>query len=727
MPPVFILDSDNTWKEVTRTNFNVRDLTATKTPDQAFTLDSDNTWKPWFATDDGTIILVGCEETATTGDTVTVDVPTGAATGDYLIAIVAVFTDPTTVNVGQVTTSTSDWILPAGWTGVVDKVGVRRDSSDPCVLVAYREVDGTEPASYDFELNQTVTTNRIVGNICAFRNVDAPIVESATVSYDEPAFIRSDASVGPLANRDVIEVPAIRVPGESATIVISAVNGQFNTTDEQGQGASLIDNKNAGGTIRARWIDSETGDGEAFTNLITSPFDITGADWTDVGGTSGTNNAGGQDLAERDSYFLESGATGRHGVEQDISVVAGETYYIYCLADALPDSGETREGGQLRGLSLTWTEGATEVGQTYEGNQSSAGNALTVRKLSAVGAGFDEFYLYPWQGRFTVALAKVTAAATGTATLGIYGGTITGSVLDWENRAAVTQTIFDEGAGNIMEVHGVYVGTDPWVDPRFSEMDGDDGTGLLASDGWVLPRFLTSSTTLGTGESSTDEEIHTMHVAFTLPASGVAIASRARPRFWDNRGIKPDSRGDSQYQYPAIIPFTQQTNHTPEFRLEYSKTSGKWYWEVTNLNNFAGSAADFRGLWAGICHAHQAQASGVQGWSIGGVDSRNRYAVSHSGSLRIGSSLYAAISATIGQGDTIEFAWDADAGTLAVYQAGVLVDSDILNRDSASYVVGEPYVPFCSGPTLQDMRLYFRDQTALLTQTPPGGFTPIGD
>jgi hypothetical protein len=319
--PVHILDSDNSWKEVTRSNFFIRDVSSTKNPEQIWTLDSDNEWKPWFL-DEG-VVSRGCSTpTRSSSTSVVVNFPANVQDGDLLVALL-------TEHVSSVNLD-STISTPSGWTRFFDpKYSGLKVGEAPAVNCFYKVYDeSSDGSSETFAFSGSEV---VMGTICAYAGYEAsdPIeVDGVSINLDRNEnWDHGTNGQEPNEIRRVYRSPAHRsaCPGMVVQLVATGnVDGDITSTfDDERTGELAVEYltppSGEPGTMLVRHIPTNEG-GEATTNLISAPDNLHDSAWTKVqmdeysGPQTGTYRV-------RTNYLVEEpGTTGRHGFKQDFSV-----------------------------------------------------------------------------------------------------------------------------------------------------------------------------------------------------------------------------------------------------------------------------------------------------------------------------------------------------------------------------------------------------------------------
>ncbi len=645
---------------------------------------------------------------------ITVPVPAGQA-GDLLVAVVVLFTNSGT---GE------EIVAPAGWTQHV--FSRHRRGGSPAVCVFHR-VAASEPADYTFSFTQFVASSRRnIGVILRYGNATTPL-ETCHTDYDvfESLYNNTDR---PAPTKSVWTTGAAKIAGQGHMLQLIAVNDLVTPKVPVRAASAELPVYDAEGSL---WLGTTdtcgiNDSGESFTNLLQDATfaEISGsANWTAVGGSYGPTPASNPDAVQ--FVFLETGASGRHGIEQDIPVVAGETYYIELVVehrvnDALPDNQELRAG------LLSWTEGGVERGNFYTGNLAQKGFYNTLAVGTAVGAGFATFDLQGTTGLGTRVLATVVATQTGTARVAWYGATVSGGVYA-ADRAAVTT-----GTGNTSENGAAFdsfcVTTGGFVDPT-DFFEDDKQQSVVPVDNWVMPRYLVSSTPATWPVQSTS-----INVPIPFPPEA-AEPSPIVPRLVKHKGARFDdwATNRKRLEFPGRITYPQQSSASPATRARTSKRSGKWVYGFRVVNGLAaGGGVDKRGIVMGLFHRDGSDPQAVQSQEADradgfwGVNSTGR--IQRSGDQITGTLPYGSMV----NGNEIMFQWDADAGTLEAFQSAggnpflpvtFTPGNNIIS--GGAYVIGDPYVPAMFGPRIDDNRFAWRLTDAEITGTGfviPGGF-----
>jgi hypothetical protein len=649
---------------------------------------------------------------------ITVPVPSGTA-GDLLVAVVTLFNNSGT---GE------DIIAPAGWTQHVFS-RFRRPGS-PAVCVFYR-VAASEPANYTFSFSDfSLSNRRNVGVILRYANAASAPLESNHTDYDvfESLYGTLDQ---PAPTKNVWTTGAARINGQGHMLQLIAVNDLVTPKVPVRASSSEITEYNAEGSLWLGTTDTcGIGDsGESFTNLLQdatfAEFDGS-VNWTEVGGSYGPSPTASPNATA--FVFLETGASGRHGIEQDISVVAGETYYIELVVEhrantVLPDDEELRAG------LLSWTESAVERGNYYTANLTQQGVSNTLEVGTVVGAGFATFDVQGTTGLGTRVLATIVASQTGTATVAWYGATVTGGGVYAADRAAVVT-----GTGNRSE-NGVAfdsfcVTTDGFVDPT-DFFEDDKQQGVVPSDNWIMPRYLVSSTAATWPVQSTS-----LNIPIPFPADATE-PSPIVPRLVKNKGARFDdwATNRKRVEFPGRITYPQQASASPAVRVRTAKRSGKWVYGFRVVNGLAaGVGSDKRGIVMGLFHRDAADPEGISSQESDRAE--GFWGVTFSGFIHRSSVQIAGDPLPYGDfvnGDEIMFLWDADNGTLEAFQSGgggaflqITFSPDNNLIGGGAYVIGEPYVPAMFGPRIDDNRFAWRLTASEITGTGytiPAGFS----
>jgi hypothetical protein len=688
-------------------------------------------------------------------DPFNITIPTGSETGDLLVGIVCL---------NAVNESQDLWLTPTGWTAAVDGRGHGNKSfgRNPYVHVFTRISDGTEGANLTVTRTATGSDYRAWGQVLAFDNPnttdDFPFQPTANVyaGAAEDQVVGAGATFG-RTNVNVYRAPPHRFAGSGLTLGITAWGSTDNSFTwpavADAMGASLSD------TIRTddvregdsddplkvviREIDHIDGAGETYTNLLANNADGAQRAWdASVGPATGSpgwttslvtifdaDTVSGYE--ERAYVMVDAAGTGRHGVTKTIDVTTGEDYYIYFEVACRNDTGQSFANQVTCGI-LTIDDGTDEFGQGFYLHTNAAGTGVLANVAgSPFAGGFAEAHTMPGNGKTTHLFVRYTAAVTGTVTLGFYQSNLASgeAVLSRAALPANTGAAADEFIENGIELIHASVSTGGWVNPRDwrredmirlgdgdptsgSGFTGDTGASLPASEDIILPRVFTFASNVPYAEVG-----HT-HVWITLrnntedvdPSPSAWLSGHCQQAHWQDS----TETGNGPPHVLVVPRFTAEgpSGHEHITKLALPRNSGKWYWEVRVNGNFGFVSTSPSGtpdMWIGLAEASFCG-------KVGLTPLNNR--VGTWGILPSGFAFQGNNNTAItfphpdGSGDLsnprwLGFAWDADAGTMTIYQGdnsnngtislGGLPGGGLLA--GGGYVVGRFYVPFVANTT----------------------------